>query len=72
MDFTIGAVRVPRRGGRSAGDGGEPDARWLSILVCKKRKSYRGDRSRRARADGGAKAAFDATRATFLAERGLD
>lgn len=57
---------------RPADDGGEPDARWLSILVCKKRKSYRGDRSRRARADGGAKAAFDATRAAFLAERGLD
>ncbi|KAH8094393.1 lysine N-methyltransferase [Aureococcus anophagefferens] len=27
---------------RPADDGGEPDARWLSIFVCKKRKSYRG------------------------------
>ncbi|KAH8046826.1 lysine N-methyltransferase [Aureococcus anophagefferens] len=53
---------------RPADDGGEPDARWLSILVCKKRKSYRGDRCS---ADGGAKAAFDATRAAF-ARAGLD
>ncbi|KAH8045563.1 lysine N-methyltransferase [Aureococcus anophagefferens] len=51
---------------RPADDGGEPDARWLSILVCKKRKSY-ARRPVRAR-DGGA-AAFDATRAAF-AERG--
>ena len=61
---------------RPSGDdgAGEPDTKWLSILLCKRRKAapprHRAA-ERKASSSGDDARAFDASRAAFLAARGL-